>query len=1143
MALQSLKGFSNSSAYKGSTSFSIPSSPFHGVSSGKNTLTMNQMLQLLHEKQQPAHRSFVGSLEHGVSAAAHPVLWALDKTMRPTYALASGADQLAQGHSFGSALHHAKLGIQGKEHTTYSKVLKDAGVLKGHRVLRGIAGFGLDVAADPTTYLTLGVGGVAKGAAEHAGLAALKDAGIAGTRKEAGRLTSVMAGHERILKDAGAAFEKRSSLAKISGGVYRKQAFGKALTLDDRQALNMARAAAQAEHDLHVTRKLTAGMRVPGTLGRKTLKVTTPLGVPRMAGIADKNIPLVSSFLGGVGDKFVPGFRHPIEHAIDMTRTHSAEHLAQTYLETIRTLFQGVPKMSKKRAHDLLHIFEKPGGVIKDAKTGEFILNPAKIAEAKAAGFTDHELMLAHSMHAAGQYLHSTHAQFGLDVGHLGEKGQLYVPHVFRGPDNPLQAKYRNMLTQRGFRKGRSNEFSLKEIADMQAAGHLPKEIETDPWKLMASHLRSVAGQHADQSMVNYVGHMLGTSARTVDETALKANLARQAKIWTGLRGHSEALLQHDVAKKEAITKAETEAGINYRNAVTRNKQTILGHLERDHTRTTMATVQRLSKYGTTLKAKHTAEIASIRAGEHPYVKEVQAARDATQQQMKSLTTELSKLRKEAGIPKGPRQAATGLYKGKATPGIGHLVPVNLKDKYGHQIHVPQEIANSVAKLERITTSPTEVQKFADSYRKYLGKWKIAVTSVNPGYGVRNTLSDFWNMYLSGVPTASAIHYGGVAAKMMRRAKQGDPQAMSQLLDAYHHGILSGLFQGDVQEMASMLTHAGSKKALASNRRFVALYAKITQDMNRNRENWGRLTHYLYRTKAQKMTTTEAAKLVRAAHFDYEELTPFERNVMKSIAPFYTWTRKNVPFQVKALLGSPGKFSTFPKLAIESQQAANPKGDQGIQPDYLRDNLAFQVPGTGGKFVNPMIGITDLNRLDPHQLRQTFASMVSPAVSVPYELAANKNLYTGQPISPDKHTRVPINDRYAGLLSLLPGSDVGLTQRNGTFGAGANPKLAFLLGQIPALQASINAGGKIKGKNQSEAARLLSYGTGVNLQKVDAAQQAGLATVQERAAFAKWEAGLKDSNPKLYAMLKSKRRTSANQKMLNDALTKALSGR
>jgi Cys-tRNA(Pro) deacylase len=385
--------------------------------------------------------------------------------------------------------------------------------------------------------------------------------------------------------------------------------------------------------------------------------------------------------------------------------------------------------------------------------------------------------------------------------------------------------------------------------------------------------------------------------------------------------------------------------------------------------------------------------------------------------------------------------------------------------------------------------------------------------------------------------------FGGKAAKMMRDAKNGDAKAMSTLLDAYHHGILSGLFQGDVQEMANVIAKAGSKRSLAGDRRFIALYAKITQDINRNRENWGRLTHYLYRRQAQGMSITDAAKHVRAAHFDYEELTPFERNVMKSIAPFYTWTRKNIPFQVKALLGAPGRMATFPKLAIESQNAANPSGQEGIQPDYLRDNLAFQVPGTGGKFINPMIGITDLSRLDPHQLRQTFASMVSPAVSVPYELAANKNLYTGQPISPDKHTRVPINDRYAGLLKLLPGADVGLTQRNGTFGAGANPKLMFMLGQIPALQATLNAGGKIKGKNQSEAARMLAYGTGINLQKVDEAQQEGLATVEERDAFAKWVAGLKDSNPELFKLLKTKRKKSAHQKLLDTALIKAQSGR
>lgn len=1139
MALRGLTGFSShTSGYN----FRIPSSPFHGVSSGSG-LTMHQMLQLLHEKQQPAHRSFVGELKHGVSAAAHPVLWALDKTMRPTYAIASGADQLAQGHSVGSALHHAKLGIQGKEHTTFSKVLNDAGVLKGHRILRGIAGFGLDVAADPTTYLTFGVGGVAKNAAERAGMHVLKDTVGHVGRKEAGALATDMAAHAKYLKDAGEGFTHRANLAHVKAGLFRKQAFNGSITAADRQTLNMARAAAQAEHDASITRKLQVGYRVPGTFGKKGVKVTTGVGVPRMLELANGKIPLASSFLGSVGDKFVPGFRNPVEHAIDMTRVHSAEHLASTYLEHARNAFQGVKKMSKKRQHELLHIFEKPGGVMKAGNT--YVLNPDRVKEALDAGFHPDELKLVEAMHEVGQFLHATHGQFGLDVGHLGEKGQLYVPHIFKGPENPLQVRYRNMLSSRGFRKGRANEFSLKEIEDMKAAGHLPKEIETDPFRLVAQHLRSVANEHADKSMVNFVGHHLGTPGRTVDEALLAATQKQHADLFSKLNGHSARLVQLDAAKKAAIKDVEKQATQRYQDAVRRNREQVLQHMEGEHTRTTMATIQRLSQYGTTLKAKHTAEIAAIRAGEHADVKAalkpLQAQREASQKEMRKLSAELSKVSKTLGQPARKGKAATGLYRGKATPGIGHLVELNIKDKYGHPIHVPQEIANSVARLEKVTTSHETVQQFADSYRKWLGKWKIGVTSVNPGYGVRNTLSDFWNMYLSGVPMASAVLYGGKAAKIMRAAKTGDPKAMSVLLDAYHHGILSGLFQGDVQEMANVIAKAGSKKSLIQDKRFIALYAKITQDMNRNRENWGRLTHYLYRREAQGMSITEAAKHVRAAHFDYEELTPFERNVMKSVAPFYTWTRKNIPFQIRALIETPGRYSTFPKAAIESQTAANPSGQEGIVPDYLRDGLQFQVPG--GAYMAPMIGVTDLMKLDPHQARQTFASLVSPAASVPYELASNKNLFTGQPISPDNHTRVPINDRYAGLLKLIPGTDVGLTQRNGTFGQGMNPKAAFLLGQLPALNAAINGGGKIKGKSKSEAARDIAYLTGVNLTKVDQAQQEGFATANERDAFKKWEAGLKDSNPELFKLLKSKRKKSANQKLLDTALIRAQSGR
>jgi hypothetical protein len=82
------------------------------------------------------------------------VLKVLDQTTRPVHAVAGAADAAVTGKD---VLRAAKRGIQNKDRTTFSDVLKHAGVK--NKTVRGVAGFGLDVALDPTTYVTGGEGG------------------------------------------------------------------------------------------------------------------------------------------------------------------------------------------------------------------------------------------------------------------------------------------------------------------------------------------------------------------------------------------------------------------------------------------------------------------------------------------------------------------------------------------------------------------------------------------------------------------------------------------------------------------------------------------------------------------------------------------------------------------------------------------------------------------------------------------------------------------------------------------------------------------------------------------------------------------------------------------------------------------------
>lgn len=83
-----------------------------------------------------------------------------DVLSRPLYGVAEGVKSTIEGEN---ALEGVWQGISGQEKTTFSDVLESAGV--ENDFIRGVGGFALDIALDPTTYIG---GGIIKGVAGEA---------------------------------------------------------------------------------------------------------------------------------------------------------------------------------------------------------------------------------------------------------------------------------------------------------------------------------------------------------------------------------------------------------------------------------------------------------------------------------------------------------------------------------------------------------------------------------------------------------------------------------------------------------------------------------------------------------------------------------------------------------------------------------------------------------------------------------------------------------------------------------------------------------------------------------------------------------------------------------------------------------------
>jgi hypothetical protein len=228
------------------------------------------------------------------------------------------------------------------------------------------------------------------------------------------------------------------------------------------------------------------------------------------------------------------------------------------------------------------------------------------------------------------------------------------------------------------------------------------------------------------------------------------------------------------------------------------------------------------------------------------------------------------------------------------------------------------------------------------------------------------------------------------------------------------------------------------------------------------REHSVRLAHFLAATRTVKVPKAilkegdekvaeyifnHAARRTRKWHPDGLDMTNFERSVGRRVIPFYSWLRKATPLVLQTMAMRPALTTAYPRMQRAGSYAVDPTNPEGelpgdqFYPDWIRNSPWMVLPkiATGGPDDPAFGSLLGLGPSTPgiDQLRTMVGSAntpgeilpealaelggsTSPALRVPFELAANREVRTGAPIHGDYSKNTRYTDYSSYLLEQIP---------------------------------------------------------------------------------------------------------------------------
>ena len=323
----------------------------------------------------------------------------------------------------------------------------------------------------------------------------------------------------------------------------------------------------------------------------------------------------------------------------------------------------------------------------------------------------------------------------------------------------------------------------------------------------------------------------------------------------------------------------------------------------------------------------------------------------------------------------------------------------------------------NMARMLNLTKNTKEVSslvKVLDGVNNTFKRFKTFTL----GTQMRNAIGSPINMYLSGVPAHKIPVYEAKAATLLNDAKnltkkvsQGleltakEADDWKYLSEFYKAGFTDKGFEAaqDLEKVRESIQQGGNivKKGLDKA-------TDISLKMNNAVDTNNRLALFMYATDnpgyLKKLDLADAAEAVRYTMFDPSNLSDLEKNGLKRLIPFYTFTKQNLYFQASNIMKNTPKYSRL----IKSINGIYNQLDDDSYYKYQKENMQIPLPWTDSNgnqlFLKSNLPLSDLGEYLSNPVGRAVSSL-TPAIKTPIEMVMGKDVFTGQDISDESKVK------------------------------------------------------------------------------------------------------------------------------------------